>query len=91
MTALLAYSLPAMAGSQPRMLFCNFDGDNSTKIYKVVTAPGVGTAFRLSEGLKITDFVVTDPKVFRPESNVSIGIVTPFAPDKNTSVSIHGH
>ena len=89
MTTLLAYSLPTVAGSQPRTLVCNFDGDNSTKIYKVVTAPGVGTTFRLPEGWKITDFVVTDPKVFHAESNGSIGIVTPLAPDKNTSVSIY--
>ena len=89
MTAMLACSLRAAAGSQPRTLVCDFDGDNSTKVYKIVTAPGVGTTFRLPEGLKITDFVVTDPKLFHAESNGTIGIVTPLAPDKNTSVSIY--
>src|SRR5216117_4303199 len=89
MTAMLACSLGAAAGSQPRTLVCDFDGNNATKVYTVVTAPGVGTTFRLPEGLKITDFVVTDPKGFHAESNGTIGIVTPLAPDKNTSVSIY--
>src|SRR5688500_3851123 len=87
MTTLLVCALPT-SGSQPRTLVCNFDGDNSTKIYKVVTAPGVGTTFRRPEGSNITDFVVTDPKVFHAESNGSIGIVPPLAADKNTSVSL---
>jgi len=52
----------AKAAPQPRTLMCNFDGENETKVYKVVTLPGVGTTFRLHEGWKITDFVVTDPK-----------------------------
>ena len=89
MTALLACSLGAAAGSQPRTLVCDFDGNDATKVYTVVTAPGVGTTFRLPEGWKITDFVVTDPKGFHAESNGTIGIVTPLADDKDTSVSIY--
>ena len=85
---LLACSPGAAAGSQPRTLVCDFDGDNATKVYKVLTAPGVGTTFRLPEGWKIADFVVTDPKAFHAESNGTIGIVTPLASDKDTSVSI---
>ena len=88
-TTVLVCCLGAAAGSQPRTLVCDFDGDNATKVYKVVTAPGIGTTFRLPEGLMITDFVVTDPKGFHAESNGTIGIVTPLAPDKNTSVSIY--
>ena len=45
----------AKAAPQPRTLMCNFDGENETKVYKVVTLPGVGTTFRLPEGWKITD------------------------------------
>ena len=89
MITVLACSPFTLAGSQPRTLVCDFDGDNATKIYTVVTAPGVGTTFRLPEGWKITDFVVTDPKVFHAESNGTIGIVTPLAQDKSTSVSIY--
>ena len=79
----------AKAAPQPRTLMCNFDGENETKVYKVVTLPGVGTTFRLPEGWKITDFVVTDPKGFHGESNGTIGIVTPLALNKSTSVSIY--
>jgi len=88
-TLLVLSSLPAVAGSQPRTLVCDFDGDNATKIYRVVTAPGVGTTFRLPEGWKIAEFVVADPKGFHAESNGTIGIVTPLAADKRTSVSIY--
>ncbi|MCI0623431.1 MAG: TrbG/VirB9 family P-type conjugative transfer protein [Acidobacteria bacterium] len=73
---------------QPRTLSCNFDGENRDKVYKVATSVGVGTTFRLPEGWKITDFVVTDPKQFHAESNGTIGIVTPLVPNKATSVSI---
>src|SRR5207247_7094673 len=89
MTAMLACSLGAAAGSQPRTLVCDFDGNNATKVYTVVTAQGVGTTFRLPEGWKITDFVVTDPKAFHAEANGTIGIVTPLADEKDTSVSIY--
>jgi type IV secretory pathway VirB9-like protein len=82
---LFVQNLPA---AQPRTLTCNFDGENATQVYKVVTAVGVGTTFRLPEGWKIADFVVTDPKFFHGESNGTIGIVTPLAPNKTTSVSI---
>jgi type IV secretory pathway VirB9-like protein len=88
---LILFQTQSLLAAQPRTLICNFDGDNQTKVYKVVTAPGVGTTFRLPEGWKITDFVVTDPKSFHGESNGIIGIVTPLSPNKTTSVSIlHG-
>ncbi|HYK89330.1 MAG TPA: TrbG/VirB9 family P-type conjugative transfer protein [Acidobacteriota bacterium] len=87
--ALFSWLHTATAGVQPRTQVCNFDGNNATKVYKVVTAPGVGTTFRLPEGLKITDFVVADPKDFHGESNGTIGIVTPLVPNKSTSVSIY--
>jgi type IV secretory pathway VirB9-like protein len=76
------------AGPQPRTLVCNFDGENGSKVYRIVTAVGVGTTFRLPAGWKITDFVVTDPHSFHAESNGTIGIVTPLFPKKATSVSI---
>lgn len=86
---LLASSIHAMAGTEPRTQICNFDGDNASRVYKIVTVPGIGSTFRLPEGLKISDFVVTDPKSFHGESNGTIGIVTPLAPGKSTSVSIY--
>ena len=86
---ILVFSLHIMAGPQPRTLVCDFDGDNATKVYQVVAAPGLGTTFRLPEGWKITDFVVTDPKAFHGESNGTIGIVTPLVAEKCTSVSIY--
>ena len=58
---------------------------NSSKVYRVFTSVGVGTTFRLPEGWKITDFVVTDPRSFHAESNGTIGIVTPLATNKATS------
>ena len=61
---------------------------NSSKVYRVFTSVGVGTTFRLPEGWKITDFVVTDPRSFNAESNGTIGIVTPLIANKTTSVSI---
>ncbi len=87
--ALLSWLQAATAGVQPRTQVCNFDGNNATRVYKLVTAPGVGTTFRLPEGLKITDFVVADPKNFHGESNGTIGIVTPLVSNKSTSVSIY--
>lgn len=81
-------SVQLLSASEPRTLTCDFDGENATRVYKVVTAVGVGTTFRLPEGLKINDFVVTDPKGFHAESNGTIGIVTPLVPNKSTSVSI---
>jgi type IV secretory pathway VirB9-like protein len=84
----LLLSAPLLSAGQPRTLTCDFDGENATHVYKVVTAVGVGTTFRLPEGLKINDFVVTDPKGFHAESNGTIGIVTPLVPNKSTSVSI---
>jgi type IV secretory pathway VirB9-like protein len=87
--ALLVASLPVMAGSHPRTQICDFDGENADKVYKITTIPGVGTTFRLPEGWKISDFVVTDSKSFHAESNGTIGIVTPLLPNKSTSVSIY--
>jgi type IV secretory pathway VirB9-like protein len=84
--ALLSAQL--LSAGEPRTLTCDFDGENASRVYKVVTAVGVGTTFRLPEGLKINDFVVTDPKGFHAESNGTIGIVTPLVPNKSTSVSI---
>lgn len=84
----LLLSVPLLTAGEPRTLTCDFDGENATRVYKVVTAVGVGTTFRLPEGLKIDDFVVTDPKGFHAESNGTIGIVTPLVPNKSTSVSI---
>ena len=81
-------SAQLLSAGEPRTLTCDFDGENATRVYKVVTAVGVGTTFRLPEGLKINDFVVTDPKGFHAESNGTIGIVTPLVPNKSTSVSI---
>lgn len=86
---LLAVSPHTIAGVQPRTQVCDFDGDNASKVYRIVTVPGVGTTFRLPEGWKINDFVVADPKAFHAESNGTIGIVTPLLPNKSTSVSIY--
>jgi type IV secretory pathway VirB9-like protein len=84
----LLLSAQGVSAGQPRTLTCDFDGENATRVYKVVTAVGIGTTFRLPGGLKISDFVVTDPKRFHAESNGTIGIVTPLVPNKSTSVSI---
>ncbi len=86
---LLVCSFFAVAGNQPRTQICDFDGENADKVYKIATVPGVGTTFRLPEGIKISDFVVTDSKSFHAESNGTIGIVTPLLPNKSTSVSIY--
>src|SRR5262245_16390002 len=83
----LSLSLQGWA-AEPRTLKCDFDGENQDKVYRVMAAVGVGTTLRLPEGWKVADFVVTDPKAFHAESNGIIGIVTPLAPDKITSVSI---
>jgi len=72
----------------PRTQICNFDGENESKIYSLVTMPGIGTTFSLPDGVKITDFVVTDTRNFHAESNGVIGIVTPITFDKSTSVNI---
>ncbi len=85
---LLSCSLHAVAGIEGRTLICDFNGDNADKVYAVTTVPKVGTTFRLPEGWKITDFVVTDTESFHAESNGTIGIVTALQPNKSTSVSI---
>ena len=45
-TFMLTLSLTATlwAGSQPRTLVCNFDGENGSKVYRIVTAVGVEEA-----------------------------------------------
>jgi len=86
---MFAVSIQCMAGVQPRTQVCDFDGENASKVYKVATVPGVGTTFRLPDGWKINDFVIADPKAFHAESNGIIGIVTPLAANKTTSVSIY--
>ena len=85
----LLLSINAFAAPEPRTLICDFDGENASKIYSIKTMPGIGTTFRLPDGVKITDFVVTDSKNFYAESNGTIGIVTPITLDKSTSVSIY--
>jgi type IV secretory pathway VirB9-like protein len=79
----------AFAQPTPRTQICDFDGENAAKIYSLVTMPGIGTTFRLPDGVKITDFVVTDTRNFHAESNGVLGIVTPIALDKSTSVNIY--
>ena len=85
----LLISINAFAWTEPRTLICDFDGENASKVYSLVTMPGIGTTFRLPDGVKITDFVVTDSRNFHAESNGTIGIVTPITLDKSTSVSIY--
>ena len=85
----LLFSVNAFAWTEPRTQICDFDGENASKIYSLVTMPGIGTTFRLPDGVKITDFVVTDSRNFHAESNGTIGIVTPIALNKSTSVSIY--
>jgi type IV secretory pathway VirB9-like protein len=72
----------------PKTQICDFDGENESKIYSLVTMPGIGTTFRLPDGVKINDFVVTDSRNFHAESNGVIGIVTPTTLDRSTSVNI---
>ena len=85
----LLLSINTFALTEPRTQICDFDGENASKIYSIVTTPGIGTTFRLPDGVKITDFVVTDTRNFHAESNGTIGIVTPIALDKSTSVNIY--
>jgi type IV secretory pathway VirB9-like protein len=86
--AVLSFSLHATAGIEGRTLICDFNGDNADKVYAVTTVPKVGTTFRLPDGWKIADFVVTDTESFHAESNGTIGIVTALQPNKSTSISI---
>jgi type IV secretory pathway VirB9-like protein len=76
-------------GAEPRTQICNFDGENASKIYSLTTMPGLGTTFKLPDGVKIDDFVVTDGTNFYSESNGVIGIVTPRVFGKSTSVIIY--
>lgn len=84
------FSVNAFAANpEPRTQICDFDGENAAKVYSLVTMPGIGTTFRLPDGVRINDFVVTDTRNFHAESNGVIGIVTPIALDKSTSVNIY--
>jgi type IV secretory pathway VirB9-like protein len=74
---------------QPRSRNCDFDGENASNICSLTTTPGIGTTFRLPDGVRIRDFVVTDPVNFHGESNGVIGIVTPRAAGKSTSINIY--
>ena len=80
----------AFAQQQPRSQICDFDGENATSICSLTTTPGIGTTFRLPDGVGIRDFVVTDPVNFHAESNGVIGVVTPRIADRNTSITIFG-
>jgi type IV secretory pathway VirB9-like protein len=84
----LLFSVNVFADSEPRTQICDFDGENAQKIYSLVTMPGIGTTFRLPDGVRINDFVITDTKNFHAESNGVIGIVTPQTLGKSTSVNI---
>lgn len=86
--ALFSFSIHALAGVGGRAIICDFNGDNADKVYAITTVPRVGTTFRLPEGWKITDFVVTDTESFHAESNGTIAIVTALQPNKSASVSI---
>jgi type IV secretory pathway VirB9-like protein len=88
-TITLLLSINAFAAPKPRTVICDFDGDNASQVWQIFTAPGIGTTFRLPEGVNIADFVVTDPRNFHAESNGTIGIVTPLSAGKSTSVSIY--
>ena len=89
LAAFMLFLGTAFAQPSPRTQVCDFDGENSSKIYSLVTMPGIGTTFRLPDGVKITDFVVTDARNFHAESNGVIGIVTPITLDRSTSVNIY--
>ena len=73
---------------EPRTHIFDFDGENASKVYSIITMPGIGTTFKLPDGVKITDFVVTDTRNFHAESNGVIGIVTPITLNRSTSVNI---
>jgi len=72
----------------PASRICDFDGENETSICSLQTTTGIGTTIRLPEGMKIKDFVVTNPTNFHSESNGVIAIVTPRRNDISTSVNI---
>jgi hypothetical protein len=65
----LLISISAIAAPEPRTMICDFDGENSSRIYSVTTMPGIGVTFRLPDGVKITDFVVTDYEYVRNAEN----------------------
>jgi len=88
-TALALLFTASAAAQTPQSRICDFDGANAAQICSLQTAPGIGTTFRLPDGVRIRDFVVTDPINFYAESNGVIGIVTPLADSKSTSINIY--
>ena len=75
-------------GQMPNTRVCDFDGENATQICSLTTTTGIGTTFRLPDGMKIKDFVITNPTNFHAESNGAIAIVTPRRNNVSTSVNI---
>ena len=75
-------------GQTPNTRVCDFDGENVTQICSLTTTTGIGTTFRLPDGMRIKDFVVTNPTNFHAESNGAIAIVTPRRSNVSTSVNI---
>jgi len=84
----LLFTVNAFA-QQPRSQICDFDGENAASICSLTTTPGIGTTFRLPDGVRIRDFVVTDPTNFHAEHNGVIGVVTPRTVEKSTSINIY--
>ena len=88
-TLTLFFAGSAAFAQTPQSRICDFDGENAAAICSLQTKPGIGTTFRLPDGVRIRDFVVTDPTNFHAESNGVIGIVTPLANSKSTSINIY--
>jgi len=76
-------------GVTPRSLVCNYDGENQNKVYTVLSPAGIGTTFKLPEGWKIQDFVVSDSKLFFGQSNGTIAVLKALEPDRETTAVIH--
>lgn len=76
-------------GVTPRTLVANFDGENEDKVYTVVSPVGIGTTFKLPEGARIQDFVVSDSKLFFGQSNGAIAVVKALAENKETTAVVH--
>lgn len=87
-TIVLALAV-AVPGVTPRSLVCNYDGENQNKVYTVLSPAGIGTTFKLPEGWKIQDFVVSDSKLFYGQSNGTICVLKALEPDRETSAVIH--
>jgi len=81
----------SLYAAEPRTQICDFEGENDSAICSLTTMPGIGTTFRLPDGVNIRDFVITDTVNFYAESNGVIGVVTPRTTDKSTSIIIYGN